>query len=1125
MGSKKKTQEPVKYYATFEQAVCMAPVDAIVSIKINDEIAYNEPITQSKIFAIDAPNLFGGDKSEGGVSGSCEARFGYMLQEKSQFLIDKTKELFSACRGILSIVAKDFYIGQSPYAKPWHFRIKSTLLNYDYTDNWYRERATIAHDSGDDSSRYQGKHNYGVYWRVISDRTSDELYGYAVTTHNTFTVLQRGESAEIRTYNAKDMSVVDGKSTTLTHNRYTVTQNPWGGATYTEVTTPVKILLPIMGTNYYDTTTYASDSQYTNDPQKGALTNFSKVIASRAYVSQNNGYWVMRRPINSSTNYQYDWCLGIQEYRETGHFGRETIYNTVRGDFGTSTRSDDLVFTDGICCYHGYKLSDQFMVDGVKAVNGTANTGYGTVFYSNQGTFNADDTVLAFAIDSEKQIGYLIVKNGDDVIIRVNDISKQSNIENVSVGTYTSLLPNSENGECCFVLTKTYMIGFCGTTVIRFLRSLELANYDGTQLDYNPAHAIREAITSKVWGLGKDPSVIDDANFRAVADVLYQEQLGISFVFESDDKVADFIADVLRIIGGVLRVDRSTGLVQLKLFRDDYDVSELLKFDSDNVLEIKDVKRTALNECVNQVTVKYKNWETGEDASMVYQDLALLQQQGEPINTDFDYPYVYWKETACKLAQRDLYENASQFLSCSLTVGLQGRTLNLGDCIVLDFPHLGIENSVFRILKINYGGSASNNVEMELVQDKFFMPNSVGYTSGGTPIPSVPSVTQNFDYARVIELPYYILYKLGQDPDSMLSDDETAGKLETLVSAYNTVRVDSAEEYITTNNTSFNHIGTISKDNFVPSCVLANSLTELVTSMRYENGSNLSSVNYADGYVGFIDDEIVGIGEIDPYYKTVRISRGLFDTVPAKHSAGAVLYIASLANDEICNSDEFTGAENYMIKIAVVSGGTMANLVATNTHNIVFDARCYRPYPPASVQINSLYFPNMASIDWYNQGTCTWKNRNRLTQIADDYLLWTDDTNVNVESDTVYKCAVSNKSKSIYSVSSFNPTDNSYAIIIPCDIEGFARVEIWSERNDVASLQKIVIEGEMQDLIMVPSFDLTTGNLTMTMNNRNPTTFEIVNGELEVTCPDDYHTVYSRGTGNEANYMIRTYEV
>ena len=81
MGSKKKTgSSPVKYYATFEQVICMAPADAIVEIKINDEVAYNKPITESQIFTIDAPNLFGGDKSEGGVSGSCEARFGYPLQ-------------------------------------------------------------------------------------------------------------------------------------------------------------------------------------------------------------------------------------------------------------------------------------------------------------------------------------------------------------------------------------------------------------------------------------------------------------------------------------------------------------------------------------------------------------------------------------------------------------------------------------------------------------------------------------------------------------------------------------------------------------------------------------------------------------------------------------------------------------------------------------------------------------------------------------------------------------------------------------------------------------------------------------------------------------------------------------
>lgn len=1126
MGSKKnKGSTPVKYYATFEQVICMAPVDAIVSIKINDELAYNEPITQSKNFNIDAPNLFGGDKSEGGVSGSCEARFGYLLQEKSQYLADKTKELVSACRGILSIVAKDFYIGQSPYAKPWHFRIKSTLCNYDYSENWYREKATIAHEGDSDGSRLQGKKNTGSYWRVTANLGTDELYGYSVNTHDTYTVLEKGESAIINTYNAKGLSIVNDRSQKYTHNRYTLTQEGWGGVVYTEVLTPVKILLPLNGQTYYDKDTYITNSQYTNDPIKGNLTNFPRVLESHTDMSYNNGYWIFKRPTNASTGIQFDWNLGIQEARETGHFGRETVYNVVRGNFGTGTSAGNTVFTDGRACYRGYKSGNNYVVQGVKPVDNTANTGYGMTFYASQGTFDSGDTVLAFGIDTDKGIAYLMVHNGDDIIVRINNTTSQKNLENVVIGTYASLLPYSEDTECYFVMTRSYMMAFCGTYVIRFIRSFELADYDGSQLDYNPAHAIREAITSKVWGLGKDASVIDDANFRAAADTLCAEQLGISFVFESDDKVSDFISDVLRIIGGVLRVDRSTGLVQLKLFRDDYDTEDLLTFNSDNVLEIKDVKRTALSECVNQVTIKYKNWETGEDASLVYQDLALLQQQGEPINADFDYPYVYWKDTAVKLAQRDLYENASQFLTCSLTVGLQGRTLNLGDCIVLNFPHLGIENSVFRILKINYGGSSSNNVQMELVQDKFFMPDSAGYTAGGTPVITVPAITTNFDYVKATELPYYVLYKLEQDPDSMLSDNEIAGRLGVFVSAYNTVKVDSAEEYLTSNGTSFNYIGSVNKEDFVPSCVLVNEISQLATSMRYENGSNLSSVSVADGCIGFIDDEIVGIGEIDPYYKTVQISRGLFDTVPAIHKPGAVLFIANLNNSSICNDDEFTGGENYMIKVAVMSGNTLADLTATNTQNVVFDARCYRPYPPACVKIGGQFFPQMGTVDWYYQGTCTWKNRNRLTQIADDYMLWTDTDGVAVETGTVYKVGISNRSGSIYSVSDVNPTASSYNIIVPCDIEDYAKIEVWSERDSVASRQKVVFEGELPDLVMEFSVNLTTGQLTVAMNTRNPTTFTIVNGELEITTPSDYHTVYSAGTGDDTGYLIRTYEV
>ena len=52
MGGSKGGSNPVKYYATVEQVVCMSPVDAIVEVEINDEKAYTDPITESKTFYI-----------------------------------------------------------------------------------------------------------------------------------------------------------------------------------------------------------------------------------------------------------------------------------------------------------------------------------------------------------------------------------------------------------------------------------------------------------------------------------------------------------------------------------------------------------------------------------------------------------------------------------------------------------------------------------------------------------------------------------------------------------------------------------------------------------------------------------------------------------------------------------------------------------------------------------------------------------------------------------------------------------------------------------------------------------------------------------------------------------------
>ena len=208
-----------------------------------------------------------------------------------------------------------------------------------------------------------------------------------------------------------------------------------------------------------------------------------------------------------------------------------------------------------------------------------------------------------------------------------------------------------------------------------------------------------------------------------------------------------------------------------------------------------------------------------------------------------------------------------------------------------------------------------------------------------------------------------------------------------------------------------------------------------------------------------------------------------------------------------------------------MSANVMPDLSAIPSLEIGFTARCLRPYPLANVKIDSVYFPEMQTVDWYYRGRSTWNNRNRLTQLADDYLLWTDAVNAAVETGVTYKYSVSNRSGSIYSVSSFSPSASYCDIIVPCDIEEYAIIEMWAERDEVDSLQKIRFEGVLQELVMTFGVNLTTGQLTVAMNTRNPTVFEIVNGEIEVTAPSDYHTVYSAGTGEDTGYLIRTYEV
>lgn len=276
--------------------------------------------------------------------------------------------------------------------------------------------------------------------------------------------------------------------------------------------------------------------------------------------------------------------------------------------------------------------------------------------------------------------------------------------------------------------------------------------------DMNPAHIIHEVLTDAIWGMGYTDADLDDAAFRAAADTLYAEGLGLSFVWSQQMSIEDFLTDVLRHISGVLYVDRTTGLFVLKLIREDYDVEDLVVLDESNISKVEELSRKQIGELVNYVTVTYSATMRGDQGSVSLPDEGMVQAQGGTVAQKIDYPAITSPVNAAKLMLRDLRLLSSPLMVCKLVADRAAASLNIGSPFVLNRPDLGINNFVMRVTEINLGNGIDEEVKVSCMEDVFFFPADAAVTINGpisipdpvTPIEEMAG-TDNYYTAGIID--------------------------------------------------------------------------------------------------------------------------------------------------------------------------------------------------------------------------------------------------------------------------------------------------------------------------------------------------------------------------------------
>lgn len=142
-GSKAQTVG-YKYYLGMHLGLCHGPIDAITRLTVDSGTrdVWSGNNTGGSI-TFNASDIFGGDKREGGVSGTVDVDMGGPAQGKNSYLVSKLGSLIPAYRGIVGLIFRQCYLGNNPYLKTWSARGQRIHVRQDGIAQWYDVKAEI----------------------------------------------------------------------------------------------------------------------------------------------------------------------------------------------------------------------------------------------------------------------------------------------------------------------------------------------------------------------------------------------------------------------------------------------------------------------------------------------------------------------------------------------------------------------------------------------------------------------------------------------------------------------------------------------------------------------------------------------------------------------------------------------------------------------------------------------------------------------------------------------------------------------------------------------------------------------------------------------------------------------
>lgn len=553
----------------------------------------------------------------------------------------------------------------------------------------------------------------------------------------------------------------------------------------------------------------------------------------------------------------------------------------------------------------------------------------------------------------------------------------------------------------------------------------------------NPVHILYQIRTSpyfREW----PREWLDDAAWRAAADTCYDEGLGLCIEWHRSDSFQAFSDAICAHVGAEVYDHRRTGLITIRLLRDDYDPDTLPLFDEDSgLLEVLEDEVPAIDDMPSELIVKYVDAIDGETKQVRGVNSAVAARGWGRSAKTVEYPAAPTAEIAARLLERDMRIETSGLRRFKVVLDRRGRDINVADPFRIRSTRRGIGNVVVRAGKIEDGTMLDGRITITVLQDVFGLPASsfVGIPPPGWEPPDrtpQPIVTR-----RLLEVSWQAL--AGRiDPANLALIDTSAAYLASVAMAPSQMSLNYS---LTTRVGSSGAFVDKGLADWCPTGVLVSAIGKTDTAITLQNFSRLDDVEV--GSVAMLGDEDVRIDAINASTGAVTIARSCVDSVPAEHAAGARIWFY----DDWAGADEAAyslGTSMQAQLLTHTSSGVLAPALA-GTSSLTLQARQGRPYPPGRFRVGGLDYP--AAIE--GDVTISWTHRDRLSQA--DQVIDTTVGNIGPEPGTTYTARLLRADTQAVLVSETGITGTSATLITA--YVGQVIAELWSVRDGMSSWQ------------------------------------------------------------------------